>query len=460
MKKLILSLLLTFSLQASEFSTFFSPEDNLMNIILNVLNKAENSIDISIYSFDSKQVRSLLEEKLEQGVKLRLVIRPSTVKRALEFVESLKDRGAEVRYLTKTNHHKFIIVDQKWLLNSSGNFSDSKRAASYDENLVVCLECYDYLAPFREEFEFLYRHATDLHLKLAPDGPEPALRSIYSFDSAFMTSENFTPYYKKRSKRFHFHTTEERYGAVEKKLIQIIDNANSSVLVATGHLRSWNLYKALRRAAIRGVKVELLLDGQEYVSTQKEKYLVEKVKECKKEESDSYCRSRGLYYSRKAMKAGVNVYIKYYSFIWNFIISPQMHHKYMIVDDETLYTGSYNWSANAEFNSFENIMVIKEYSVISDFKDNFYKMMKYGEGEFEALKEKLKNVNDKFPIQFDPITLNMKKVDELYKIACSKCPEVFCKSDKPIDDFEDHANEDVFLNYIYKDGGDNYCRVH
>jgi phosphatidylserine/phosphatidylglycerophosphate/cardiolipin synthase-like enzyme len=460
MKNFLLSFFFIFSLSAAEFSTFFSPEDDLIQVVLNVLNKANRSIDIAIYSFDSKKVRSMLEQKLEQGVKLRLIIRPSTVKRALEFVESLKERGAEVRYLTKTNHHKFLIVDQKWLLSSSGNFSDSKRAASYDENMIVCLDCYDYLAPYREEFEFLYRHATDLHLKMAPDGPEPSLRSMYSFDTAFMTSQNFTPYYKKRSKRFHFHTTSEKLGAVESRLIDIIDNAQSSLLVATGHLRSWNLYKALRRAALRGVKVDLLLDSQEYVSTQKEKYLVEKVKECKKTQSDSYCRSRGLYYGRKAMKAGINVYIKYYSFIWDFIISPQMHHKYMIVDDQTLYTGSYNWSANAEFNSFENVTVIDDYATISSFKDNFDKILQYGRGGFEQLKESLKNSSVNLPLHFDPITLPMKKVDELYKVACSKCPEVFCKSDSPIDELEDHEDNPVVLQYIFKMDGKNYCTIH
>ncbi len=48
-----------------------------------------------------------------------------------------------------------------------------------------------------------------------------------------------------------------------------------------------------------------------------------------------------------------------------------MHNKYMIIDGTSLFTGSYNWSANAEDINFENAVFIQGLPVIQEFKRNF-----------------------------------------------------------------------------------------
>jgi hypothetical protein len=48
-----------------------------------------------------------------------------------------------------------------------------------------------------------------------------------------------------------------------------------------------------------------------------------------------------------------------------------MHNKFCIIDDETVITGSYNWSANA-WNHFENIVIIKnDYKLLLSFLHEF-----------------------------------------------------------------------------------------
>ena len=39
--------------------------------------------------------------------------------------------------------------------------------------------------------------------------------------------------------------------------------------------------------------------------------------------------------------------------------SGTMHHKVIIIDDETVITGSYNFSKNAETRNSENLLIIK-----------------------------------------------------------------------------------------------------
>ena len=48
-----------------------------------------------------------------------------------------------------------------------------------------------------------------------------------------------------------------------------------------------------------------------------------------------------------------------------------MHNKYVIIDGLTLVTGSYNWSANAEDNNFENAVFIQGGPLIQSFAADF-----------------------------------------------------------------------------------------
>jgi phosphatidylserine/phosphatidylglycerophosphate/cardiolipin synthase-like enzyme len=48
-----------------------------------------------------------------------------------------------------------------------------------------------------------------------------------------------------------------------------------------------------------------------------------------------------------------------------------MHNKYAVFDGRVLLTGSYNWSTNAEENSFENALFIRNTAAISEYQANF-----------------------------------------------------------------------------------------
>ncbi|OGI07471.1 MAG: hypothetical protein A2Y40_06090 [Candidatus Margulisbacteria bacterium GWF2_35_9] len=51
-----------------------------------------------------------------------------------------------------------------------------------------------------------------------------------------------------------------------------------------------------------------------------------------------------------------------------------MHHKFMIIGDKYLVTGSYNWSENAELYNYENMMILTDKKTITKFKNEFNKM--------------------------------------------------------------------------------------
>ncbi len=51
-----------------------------------------------------------------------------------------------------------------------------------------------------------------------------------------------------------------------------------------------------------------------------------------------------------------------------------MHNKIAIYDGEIVQTGSYNWSDNAEFNSWENVVFIDDATIVKRYQDYFEKM--------------------------------------------------------------------------------------
>ena len=56
--------------------------------------------------------------------------------------------------------------------------------------------------------------------------------------------------------------------------------------------------------------------------------------------------------------------------------SNHMHHKFMIVDDQILVNGSYNWTRSAANYNQENIIVSREQSLINLFNKEFDKLWK------------------------------------------------------------------------------------
>jgi mitochondrial cardiolipin hydrolase len=56
--------------------------------------------------------------------------------------------------------------------------------------------------------------------------------------------------------------------------------------------------------------------------------------------------------------------------------SNHMHHKFMVADDHSVVTGSYNWTSSAARFNHENILVTKEPGVVRSFLKEFDRLWK------------------------------------------------------------------------------------
>ncbi len=131
---------------------------------------------------------------------------------------------------------------------------------------------------------------------------------------------------------------------IENKIITYIDSAKKEILLAAYNLTSKYIINSLINAYKRGVKIKILLDG----------------KNIKK---NSNILSKIFYY---------NIPIKF-NFNYN-----NMHNKFLVIDNNSVETGSYNYTFSANNLNAENVIYLNCMPKIAlKYKKEFYKLWNY-----------------------------------------------------------------------------------
>ena len=262
---------------------------------------------------------------------------------------------------------------------------------------------------------------------------EDAIPQDDSVDAVF-TSANFKTY----ESATYGPTFSVIYGenAVSDRWVRLIEEAQESIHIASGHLRSRPVAEAiLARAAARpDMDIRVYLDGQEYTSTWTHDAQMSKLDTCLEEAAGNAnkiqkCQDVGFMFAHALHVAGVDVRLKHYSYRWHWSYAVQMHHKYMVVDGDTLVTGSYNLSDNAEHNTLENIMVfsgVEHHGLAQAYEINFEMMWRTGEdsNRFEELVDAIQNHDGEIPLVYPSMALDSDEITMLKALIRDVCPEV------------------------------------
>jgi phosphatidylserine/phosphatidylglycerophosphate/cardiolipin synthase-like enzyme len=134
-------------------------------------------------------------------------------------------------------------------------------------------------------------------------------------------------------------------GGCTENIVDQITNAKSEILVQAHSFTSAPIAKALLNAFKRGVRVEVILD--------------------KRQRTERYSSAAFMH------NAGIYTYIDTAHAI--------AHNKIMIIDKETVITGSFNFTKAAEEKNAENVLVIKSKELAKVYTDNWYKHKAHSE---------------------------------------------------------------------------------
>lgn len=132
---------------------------------------------------------------------------------------------------------------------------------------------------------------------------------------------------------------------IKEILIDELNSSKSSLKIALAYFNDQDLFNILCKKAAKGVKVELILSSEDLNLTLDFHIFVKSGGKC--------------FFSKPS--------------------NGLMHHKFCIIDDSILITGSYNWTNKAASSNFENIVLIKERKVIDEFLIEFNNLLTISE---------------------------------------------------------------------------------
>ncbi len=144
----------------SGVEALFSPEDNVANRIVELIQNAQTSIEFMLYSFTLDQVGDSLIKKYQEGVKIQGVMDSDQAHSNLgtEF-DRLKDLGIDVRLDGNEDlmHNKVMIIDNSIVITGSYNFSNNAENIN-DENVLI-IKNIQITALFKQDFDRIYNQA-------------------------------------------------------------------------------------------------------------------------------------------------------------------------------------------------------------------------------------------------------------------------------------------------------------
>ncbi len=129
------------------------------------------------------------------------------------------------------------------------------------------------------------------------------------------------------------------YGNTENIIINFINKASKEILLVMYNFTDKKIANSLLKAVYRGVNVKIILDGNVLRNKQKiKKYL-----------------------------RNTNIKFNY--------LYRNMHNKFIIIDNNIVGTGSYNYTFNAQNNNAENIIFLEYFpKIVNKYKKEFYRL--------------------------------------------------------------------------------------
>jgi len=132
-----------------------------------------------------------------------------------------------------------------------------------------------------------------------------------------------------------------RRESVADVIMGLLREASSSINAALYRFNHPGLAQALEEAAQRGVRIRLLVDGNKYKESRTTQELL----------AGAIIPFR-LAFGRQGR-------------------GSKMHHKFVILDQKTVLTGSYNWTLESEDENHENLLILKDAQPVEDYTREF-----------------------------------------------------------------------------------------
>ncbi|MEL6494391.1 MAG: phospholipase D-like domain-containing protein [Cyanobacteria bacterium J06623_7] len=394
--------------------------DNLEAVIIEAISQAQISIDLAVQELNLPGVARALAAKQQEGVRVRIILdnnysrswatlsspevsalKPRDRQKYQQYIsfvdlnrdghlsaaeinrrdalKILQQAGVEVIDDTADGsrgsglmHHKFMVIDRQILVLGSANFTWSGLFGDPDNlatrgniNHLLRIDQPQVASLFGEEFDYMWSNT--------------ALGSKSQFGLAKPWREPQSVKWQNTEVVVQFAPTSNRrdWNLTTNGLIgREIEAATESIDIALFVFSEQELADRLQRQFQQGIKIKAVFDrsfAYRYYSELLDLLGVFALNQCKPEANNN---------------PWVNPLNTAGSMPTNY--GDKLHHKFTIIDQETVISGSQNWSAAANNRNDEAVIIIRNATVVKHFDREFLRLFKDAElGVDSRLKSQL-----------------------------------------------------------------------
>jgi phosphatidylserine/phosphatidylglycerophosphate/cardiolipin synthase-like enzyme len=288
--------------------TIGGPDEDLKAAI----EQARVTIDVAIYDLNLYSIRDALIAAERRGVQVRLVVESDNF--TTETLAPFTSAGIPVvgDEDPDSMHDKFLIIDRYEVWTGSMNYTVSDAYRS--RNNMIRLRSTKLAENYEAELEEMFSQR--LFGAYSPAGTPNREVEIDNVE----VENYFAP----------------EDGALSR-LVELINGAEESIYFLTYSFTTDELAEAVLSAKARGVEVQGVMDKGQAANA-------------------------GGEFDRFVAN-GIDVHLDGED--------GNMHNKVLIIDGEIVVTGSYNFSANAEKRNDENLLVIHDAEIASEYLEEF-----------------------------------------------------------------------------------------
>ena len=287
-----------------------------------VIDQAERSVDVVAYDFDLGRVADALIDAHRRGVRVRLVVESDNAE-GEPLVDDLAHAGVPVVEDGRSSglmHDKFVVVDGEWVWTGSWNLTDNGTYRNNNNAVLIHSAALadNYAAEFEEMVDGQFGPTSPA------DTPNPYVTITVELGEGQERQVEVENYFAPEDE-------------VAARIMAEIGRAQSRIRFMAFTFTSDEIADAMLERARAGVVVQGVMEARNA-----------------EREYSEYQRLRAEIHD--VLQDG-NPYI--------------MHHKVIIIDDATVITGSYNFTASAEDSNDENVLIIHDAEVAALFVEEF-----------------------------------------------------------------------------------------
>jgi phosphatidylserine/phosphatidylglycerophosphate/cardiolipin synthase-like enzyme len=287
----------------------------LLDALVADIDAARVSVDLAAFDFDLTEMTDALLRARSRGVNVRLVVDSENLDTPEVAAEMgrLERAGVPVRFDRREPfmHDKIVIVDGATVWTGSWNVTanDTYR----NNNNMIRIASKRLAADYTREFEQLFggRFGT----AKTSGTPYPQVRVAQARVAAFFSPED----------------------GVAKQVLKRLQNAKHTVRFMAFSYTAADIVDAMIARSRAGVAVSGVVEAQNATG------------------------SRAAYGPLR--DAGLDVLLDGNCYI--------LHHKVIVIDERTVITGSYNFTASAERDNDENLVIVDDPDLARAFLDEF-----------------------------------------------------------------------------------------